>query len=68
MSGRNRQRRPVIGGVVNRGRGDTTKQGRKRAAKHDVAEMARIARDDACKKLKSPTGEEVQDVSRTKEK
>ncbi len=61
-------RGPVIGGVVNGGRGDTTKQGRLRAAKRAVAEMARIGRADARKKLKLPTGKEVQDVSKTKEK
>ena len=64
MSWRNRQRHPRIGGVVNQGRGDTTKQGRKRWAKQDVAEMAKVAR----KQLKLPTGKEVQEIDRTKEK
>ena len=52
---------------MNGGRGDTTKQGRLRAAKRAAAEMARIGRADARKKLKLPTGKEVQDVSKTKE-
>ena len=43
---------------------DQTKQGRKRRAKRDVAEMAKLARKD----LKLPTGKEVQDVERTKQK
>ena len=61
---RNRQRHPVIGGMVHGGAPDTTRQGRKRRAKQDVAEMAKIAR----KKLKLPTGKEVQEIDRTKEK
>ena len=64
MTKRNRQRRPIIGGVVNRGQGDTTKQGRKRRAKQDVAEIAKVAR----KQLKLPTNQEVQNVRKTKEK
>lgn len=68
MTKRNRQRRPVVGGVVHGGYPDTTKQGRKRAAKRDVAEMAKIARKETRKKLKIPTGKEVQEVDRTKEK
>ena len=67
MTRRNRNRAPVIGGVVNGGRGDTTKQGRRRTARRDAAEMARIAGADARKKLKLPTGKEVQDVNKTKE-
>ncbi len=63
-----RNRAPVIGGIVNQGRGDTTKQGRLRAAKRAVAEMARIAGADVRKALKLPTDKEVQDVSKTKEK
>ncbi len=59
-----KQRGPVVGGMVNQGRGDTTKQGRKRRAKSDVAEMAKVAR----KQLKLPTGKEVQEIDRTKEK
>ncbi len=58
---------PVVGSMVNGGRGDTTKQGRRQEAKRAVAEMARVGRDDARKKLKLPTGKEVQDVSKTKE-
>ena len=57
---RNRQRHPTVGGVVGE---DTTKQGRRRRAKRDVAEMARVVR----KGLKMPTTKEVQDVGRTKE-
>ena len=64
MTMRNQQRRPVIGGVVHGGAPDTTRQGRKRRAKQDVTEMAKLAR----KKLKLPTGKEVQEVGRTKEK
>ena len=67
MTRRKRQRGPVIGGVVNGGRGDTTKQGRLRTARRDAAEMARIGRADARKKLKLPTGKEVQEVGCTKE-
>ncbi len=62
MSNRNRQ--PTVGGVVNGGQGDTTKQGRVRRARLDAAEMARIAR----KALKLPTGKEVREVARTKER
>ncbi len=68
MTKRNKQRHPVIGGVVNGGRGDMTKQGRLRTAKRATAEMARIGRADARKKLKLPTGKEVRDVNKTKEK
>ena len=68
MTRRNRQRRPVVGGVVNQGRGDTTKQGRLQAAKRAAAEMVKIGHADARKKLKIPTGKEVRDVSKTKEK
>ncbi len=68
MTKRNRQRRPVIGGVVNQGRGDMTKQGRRRTARRDAAEMARIAGADVRKALKLPTDKEVRDVSKTKEK
>ena len=68
MAKRNRQRRSVIGGVVNGGRGDTTKQGRLRAAKRAAVEMARIAGADVRKALKLPTDKEVRDVSKTKEK
>ena len=57
----NKQKQPVVGGVVGE---DTTKQGRRRRAKRDVAEMAAIAR----KELKLPTREEMRDVQRTKEK
>lgn len=64
MGKRNRQRRPVIGGMVRAGAPDMTRQGRKRRAKQDVVEMAKLAR----KKLKLPTGKEVQEVGRTKEK
>lgn len=64
MTKRNRQRHPRIGGIVNQGRGDKTKQGRKRRVKQDVAEMAKVAR----KQLKIPTGKEVQEVGRTKER
>ena len=64
MTKRNRQRRPIIGGVVNRGQGDTTKQGRKRQTKQDVVEMAKVAR----KQLTIPTGKEVQEVGKTKER
>ena len=64
MTKRNRQRHPRIGGVVNSGRVDTTKQGRLRAAKRATAEMRKVAR----KQFTLPTGKEVQDVSRTKEK
>ena len=64
MTKRNRQRRSVVGGVVNQGRGDTTKQGRLRMAKRAAAEMGKIAR----KQLKLPTVKEVQEVDRTKEK
>ena len=64
MTKRNRQRRPVIGGMVNQGRGDTTKQGRLRMGKRAAAEMGKIA----LKQLKLPTGKEVQEVGRTKEK
>ncbi len=67
MTKRNRQRRSVVGGVVNQGRGDVTKQGRLRAAKRAAAEMARIGRADARKKLTLPTGKEVQEIGRTKE-
>ena len=68
MTRHNKQRRPIIGGVVHGGYPDTTKQGRKRRAKQDVAEMAKLGRKDARKKLKIPTGKEVQEVDRTKEK
>ncbi len=68
MTKRNRQQHPVIGGVVNQGHGDTTKQGRRRTARRDAAEMARIGRADARKKLKLPTGKEVQEVDQTKER
>jgi hypothetical protein len=61
---RHKTRGPVVGGVVNQGRGDTTRQGRLRKAKADAAEMASVAR----KQLKLPTGREVMDVERTKEK
>ena len=67
MTRRKRQRGPVVGGIVNQGRGDMTKQGRLRTAKRAAAEMAKIGRADARKKLKLPTGKEVQDVSKTKE-
>ena len=50
--------------MVNQGRGDTTKQGRKRQAKRDVAEMAKVAR----KELKIATPKEVMEIERTKEK
>ncbi|KKM62465.1 hypothetical protein LCGC14_1521400 [marine sediment metagenome] len=60
---RNRQRHPSIGGVVNRGQGDTTKQGRKRKAKHDVVEMNKIARQ----RIKIPTQKEVQEIDNTKQ-
>ena len=52
------------GGVVNGGQGDTTKQGRIRKAKRDAAEMSKVAR----KALKLPTGKEVREVARTKER
>ena len=68
MTRRKRQRGPVIGGVVNGGRGDMTKQGRRRTARRDAAEMARIAGADVRKALKLPTDKEVRDVSKTKEK
>ena len=68
MTKRNKQRRPVIGGVVHGGHPDTTRQGRKRAAKRSVAEMAQLGRTDARKKLKLPTGKEVQEIGRTKER
>lgn len=58
-----RNKGPVVGGVVNGGRGDTTKQGRKRQIKLDVAEMARVARQE----LKLPTQKEVLDIGQTKE-
>ncbi len=68
MTRRNHQWRPVVGGVVNQGRGDMTKQGRRRTARRDAAEMARIAGADVRKALKLPTDKEVRDVSKTKEK
>ncbi len=49
----------MVGGVVGE---DTTRQGRLRKAKRDVAEMAAVAR----KELKLPTTEEMLDVQRTK--
>lgn len=55
---RNRQRHPVIGGVVGE---DKTKQARVRQAKKDVAEMAEHAR----KKIKLPTQDEVKKIGRT---
>ena len=67
MTKRNRQRHPRIGGMVNQGRGDTTKQGRLQAAKRAAAEMVKIGRADARKKLSLPTGKEVQEIGRTKE-
>ncbi len=68
LTKRNRQQRPVVGGIVNQGHGDTTKQGRLQAAKRAAAEMARIAGADVRKALKLPTDKEVRDVSKTKEK
>ena len=62
MTKRNRQKHPVVGGVVNGGRGDTTKKGRQQAAKRDVAEMAKLVR----KELTLPTSEEISKVSHTK--
>ena len=59
MSRRNKQKHPVIGGVVGE---DTTKQARKRKAKRDVKEMTEYVRKD----LKIPSLEEVKDVERTK--
>ena len=59
---RNRQRQPSIGGVVNKGQGDTTKQGRRCKAKRDVAEMMKIAG----KGIKLPTQKEVQEIEKTK--
>ncbi len=53
---------PVVGGSPPAE--DTTRQGRVRKARRDVAEMAKVAR----KELKAPTAKEVQDVGRTKEK
>lgn len=58
-----RNKGPVVGGMVNSGLGDTTKQGRKRQAKKDVVEMAAVAR----KSLKLPTPKEIRDVGQTKE-
>ena len=53
---------PAIGGMEPAE--DQTKQGRKRRAKRNVAEMAKVAR----RELKIPTGKEVQEIGRTKEK
>ncbi len=64
MTRRNRNRGPVVGGVVNDGHGDTTRQGRVRKAKGDAREMARMTR----KALKMATPKEVMEVERTKER
>ena len=58
---RNRQRQPVIGGVVGE---DTTKQGRRRRARQAAAELGAEAR----KQLKIPTTKEVAEVGRSKER
>ena len=58
---KNKQRQPTIGGVVGE---DTTKQGRLKKARRDVAEMAKIVR----KELKTPTTEEVLRVGKTRQK
>lgn len=60
---RNRQRHPVIGGVVNRGRGDTTRQGRRDKARREAKEFGK----DVKRQLKFPTLEEVVDVAKTRE-
>ena len=48
--------------MVNAGLGDTTRQGRRRAAKGNVAEMAAVAR----RGIKLPTLREVSDVGKTR--
>ena len=61
---RNRQRHPIIGGVVNQGHGDTTKQGRRDKARREAKELGKVAR----KQLSFPTLEEVIEVDRSKER
>ncbi len=57
---RNRQRRPVVGGVVGE---DATRQGRRRRARRDAAEMAARTR----RGIKIPNTKEVMEIERTRE-
>ncbi len=59
MSQKNKQKHPIIGGLVGE---DMTKQGRKRRAEHDVKEMTERVRKD----IHIPTFEEVQNVQKSR--
>lgn len=64
---RNRHRGPVVGGVVNAGRGDATRQARNATGRRAARELREIARAAVRGRLKIPTTKEVLEVARTKE-
>lgn len=66
MGKRNRHRRPVIGGVVNAGLGDTTKSGRRRSARKAARALLQLERDERLAAILLPTIAEVRESERTR--
>ena len=64
MGKRNRQHRPVIGGVVNAGLGDTTKSGRRRSARDAARMLRQLERDEQLASILLPTVAEVRESER----
>lgn len=58
---------PVIGGVVNGGLGDTTKQGRKRSAREAARMLAQLERDKRLASILLPTVAEVRESERSRQ-
>ena len=59
---RNRQHHPTVGGVVNRGQGDSTRTARRDAVKVMTKELRKKVREQ----IKLPTIQEVKEIGRTK--
>ena len=66
MSKRNRQRRPIVGGVVNAGLGDTTKSGRKRSVREAARMLRQLERDEQLAAILLPTIAEVRKSERSR--